>query len=143
VWTSYGRDQGSSVNLGIEAGLPALNLQGVQLLHNKSKLSINYTYAVSTNLTHANGDAALTPATSFPNIGTQFQELIIQYEYPFKKNMALDLGYYFNKFGENDFAWDNLKPWMGSASPYSTFVGSTTWTPYTGNAGYIALKYRF
>jgi len=143
VWTSFGRDQGSSVNLGIEAGLPALTLQGTPILRNKSKLSINYTYAVSTDLTHANGDAALTPATSFPNIGTQFQELIVQYEYPFKKNMALDLGYYFNKFGENDFAWDNLKQWMGSASPYSTFVGATSWTPYTGNAGYIAFKYRF
>jgi hypothetical protein len=143
VWTSFGRDQGSSVNLGIEAGLPALTLQGTPILRNKSKLSINYTYAVSTDLTHANGDAALTPATSFPNIGTQFQELIVQYEYPFKKNMALDLGYYFNKFGENDFAWDNLKQWMGSASPYSTFVGATSWTPYTGSAGYIAFKYRF
>ena len=76
----------------------------------------------------------------FRDIGTQFQELIVQYEYPFKKNMALDLGYYFNHFGENDFAWDNLKSWMGSASPYSTFVGATSWTPYTGNAGYIALE---
>jgi MtrB/PioB family decaheme-associated outer membrane protein len=143
VWTSYGRDQGSSVDVGIETSLPPLVLEGSQLLRNKSKLSIKYTYAVSTDLTHANGDAALTPATSFPNIGTQFQELIVQYEYPFKKNMTLDLGYYFNHFGENDFAWDNLKSWMGSASPNSTFVGATSWTPYTGNAGYIALKYRF
>ena len=123
--------------------MPPLVVEGSQLLRNKSKLSIKYTYAVSTDLTHANGDAALTPATSFPNIGTQFQELIVQYEYPFKKNMSLELGYYFNHFGENDFAWDNLKSWMGSASPNSTFVGATTWTPYTGNAGYIALKYRF
>ena len=143
VWTSYGRDQGSSVDLGIEASLPPLVVEGSQLLRNKSKLSVNYTYAVSTDLTHANGDAALGPATSYPNISTQFQELIVQYEYPFKKNMALDVGYYFNHFGENDFGWDNLKPWMGSASPYSTFVGSTTWTPYTGNAGYLALKYSF
>ena len=104
-------------------------VEGSQILRNKSKLSINYTYAVSTDLTHANGDAALGPATSFPNIGTQFQELIVQYEYPFKKNMSLELGYYFNHFGENDFAWDNLKSWMGSASPNSTFVGATTWTP--------------
>jgi hypothetical protein len=143
VWTSYGRDQGSSVDVGIETSLPPLVVEGSQLLRNKSKLSIKYTYAVSTDLTHANGDAALTPATSFPNIGTQFQELIVQYEYPFKNNMTLDLGYYFNHFGENDFAWDNLKSWMGSASPNSTFVGATSWTPYTGNAGYIALKYRF
>ena len=143
VWTSYGRDQGSSVDVGIETSLPPLVVEGSQLLRNKSKLSIKYTYAVSTDLTHANGNAALTPATSFPNIGTQFQELIVQYEYPFKKNMTLDLGYYFNHFGENDFAWDNLKSWMGSASPNSTFVGATSWTPYTGNAGYIALKYRF
>lgn len=143
VWTSYGRDQGSSVDLGIEASLPPISVEGSQLLRNMSKVSINYTYAVSTDLTHANGDAALGPATSFPNIGTQFHELIVKYEYPFKKNMALDLGYYFNHFGENDFAWDNLRQFMGSAAPTSTFVGDTAWTPYTGNAGYIALKYRF
>ncbi|HTR25752.1 MAG TPA: MtrB/PioB family outer membrane beta-barrel protein [Terriglobales bacterium] len=143
VWTSYGRDQGSSVTLGMQASLPPISVEGAQLLRNKSKLSIDYTYAFSTDSTHANGDAALGPATVYPNIGTQFHELIVQYEYPFKKNMALDVGYYFNHFGENDFAWDNLRPWMGSASPYSTFVGSTTWTPYTGNAGYLALKYSF
>ncbi len=143
VWTSYGRDQGSSVDLGIEASLPPLTVEGPQLLRNKSKVRINYTYAVSTNLTHANGDAALGPATSFPNVGTQFHELIVQYEYPFNEKIALDLGYYFKHFGENDFAWDNLQSWMGSAAPFSTFVGATAWTPFTGNAGYAALKFGF
>jgi hypothetical protein len=57
--------------------------------------------------------------------------------------MAVDVGYYFNHFGENDFAYDNLKPWMGSASPYSTFLGSSTWTPYTANTAYIAIHYKF
>ncbi len=143
VWTGYGRDQGSSVDLGIEMSVPALNVEGITILRNKSKLSVNYTYSVSTTLSHANGDAALSPATSYPNVGTQFDELIVQYEYPFTKRWALDIGYYFNHFGENDFAYDNLTQWMGSASPYSTFVGSTTWTPYTANAAYIAVHFNF
>ena len=143
VWTGYGRDQGSSVELGIEAALPPLNLAGRSILRNKSKLSVNYTYSVSTSLSHANGDAALGPATSYPNVGTQFQELILQYEYPFAKKMKLDVGYYFNHFGENDFANDNLTPWVGGASPYSTFLGSSEWTPYSANAAYIALHYSF
>jgi hypothetical protein len=143
VWTGYGRDQGSSVDLSMQSSLPPLSIKGSPILRNRSKFSVNYTYAVTTDLSHANGDSAFGPATSFPNIGTQFYQLIVQYEYPFKRNMAVDVGYYFSHFGENDFAWDNLQPWMGSASPYSIFLGSTTWTPYTGNAGYLALKYRF
>jgi putative beta-barrel porin MtrB/PioB len=143
VWTSYGRNQGSSVDLSIESSLPPLSIEGSPILRNRSKFSVNYTYALTTNLTHANGDSAFGPATSYPNIGTQFYQLIVQYEYPFKQHMALDIGYYFSHFGENDFQWDNLRQWMGSASPNSIFVGSTTWTPYTGNAGYLALKYSF
>jgi len=143
VWTSYGRNQGSSVDLSIESSLPPLSIEGSPILRNRSKFSVNYTYAVTTNLTHANGDSAFGPATSYPNIGTQFHQLIVQYEYPFKPHLALDIGYYFSHFGENDFQWDNLRQWMGSASPNSIFVGSTTWTPYTGNAGYLALKYSF
>jgi hypothetical protein len=34
---------------------------------------------------------------------------------------------------------------MTQITPFSgsIFVGSTTWTPYTGNAGYLTLKYSF
>ena len=120
VWTSYGRNQGSSVDLSIESSLPPLSIEGSPILRNRSKFSVNYTYAVTTNLTHANGDSAFGPATSYPNIGTQFHQLIVQYEYPFKPHLALDIGYYFSHFGENDFQWDNLRQWMGSASPNST-----------------------
>jgi len=143
VWTSYGRNQGSSVDLSVETSLPPISFEGSPILRNRSKFSVNYTYAVTSNLTHANGDSAFGPATSYPNIGTQFHQLIVQYEYPFQQHMALDVGYYFSHFGENDYQWDNLKQWMGSASPNSIFIGSTTWTPYTGNAGYLALKYSF
>jgi MtrB/PioB family decaheme-associated outer membrane protein len=143
VWTGFGRDQGSSVDVGIEVAVPALNVEGTSILRNKSKLSVNYTYSVSTSLSHANGDGALGPATSYPNVSTQFQELIVQYEYPFASRMSLKVGYYFNHFGESDFAYDNLTQWMGSASPDSTFLGSTTWTPYSANAAYLALHFKF
>ena len=51
VWTSYGRNQGSSVDVGIETSLPPLVVEGSQLLRNKSKLSIECTLAVSTHST--------------------------------------------------------------------------------------------
>jgi MtrB/PioB family decaheme-associated outer membrane protein len=65
VWTGYGRDQGSSVDLGIELAVPPFSAEGYSILRRKSKLSVNYTYSVSTSLSHANGDAALKPGNVF------------------------------------------------------------------------------
>lgn len=136
VWTSVGRQQGSSVDFGIRARIPS-NV----ILRKASRVSIRYTYTVTTDSNHSHGDATLGPAVSFPDIGTQFHELIVQYEYPITQKAALDLGFYFSHFGENNFAYDQLQPWMGSASPNSIFLGDSTWTPYNTTVGYITLQY--
>lgn len=137
AWTGHGREQGSSFDFNANATIPRN-----RILHNASRLSVRYTYAVTTDLLHASGDEAFGPAVDYPNVGSQFHELIAQYEYPFGLHAALKIGYYLSHFGENDFGYDQLRPWM-SASPYSAFLGDSTWTPYNTNAGYITFRYKF
>jgi MtrB/PioB family decaheme-associated outer membrane protein len=137
VWTSYGRDQGSSVDLGMDIDFPAN-----QFLKHESHLQIMYTYAVGTSLIHANGDAALNPATDFPNVGSQFHQLIVQYAYQVRKHSWVKFGYFFNHFGYNNFAIDNATQWM-SSSPNSMFLGDSTETPYNANVGYVSFKQTF
>ncbi|MGH7814409.1 MAG: MtrB/PioB family outer membrane beta-barrel protein [Candidatus Binataceae bacterium] len=137
VWTSYGREQGNAIDFGFDTAIPAN-----RILPHLSHLKVRYNYTVTTDLTHANGDAALGGAAVFPNVGTRFNQLIVNYTYPIEKKMALNIGYMFSSFGENDFGYDNLAPSMAS-SPRSLFLGNTNWTPYTGNAAYISVRYKF
>jgi MtrB/PioB family decaheme-associated outer membrane protein len=137
VWSSVGRDQGSSVDFGFDVTIPRN-----AVLPNPSNLHVQYTYASTTSMIHAQGDV-VTPATNYPDVNSQFHELILNYQYLIRKNTWLNIGYYFNHFGENDFGFDNMQPWMGSASPYSTFLGNTDWTPYSASVGYVTLKMTF
>ncbi len=137
TWTSYGREQGNTIDFGFNATIPAN-----RVLTKASSLQAQYNYTVTNDATHANGDAALGPATSFPDVGSRFHQMIVNYRYPFRPKMALNIGYYFSNFGENDFGYDRLRPFM-SASPQSVFLGNTNWTPFTGNAAYISVQYKF
>ncbi len=137
VWTSLGRDQGSSFDLGLNIDIPQN-----RLLRKPSHLEIKYTYTVGNSSTHAHGDEAVSPATSFPDSGSQFQELLIQYEYQLNKHTSLKAGYYFNHYGYNDFAIDSATPWMAS-TPQSIFLGDNTETPYSASVGFLTLKYQF
>jgi MtrB/PioB family decaheme-associated outer membrane protein len=137
VWTSYGRQQGNAIDFGFDTAIPSN-----AVLSHPSRLRVRYNYTVTTDLTHANGDGAFGGAPTFPNVGSRFNQLIVNYTYPIKKRVALNVGYLFSNFGENDFGYDNLTSWMASSSR-SMFLGNSTWTPYTGNAAYISLRYKF
>jgi hypothetical protein len=137
VWTSYGRQQGNTIDLGFTAKIPAN-----RLLHKPSELQVQYYYTVTDSLTHANGDEAFGPATDFPDVGSRFHQLFVNYRYFIRSNAALNIGYYFSNFGENDFGYDQLTPSM-KESPQSVFLGNSSWTPFTGNAAYISVQYKF
>ncbi|HLH78635.1 MAG TPA: MtrB/PioB family outer membrane beta-barrel protein [Candidatus Binataceae bacterium] len=139
-WTGYGREQGNSIDFGFDFSFPTDRV--IPWLTQTSHLIVQYNYTVTTDLNHANGNLALGGATDFPNIGSRFNELIVTYAYPIKKNMTFTIGYYLSNFGENDFGYDRLMPWMAS-SPQSMFLGNSNWTPFTGNAAYMTVKYAF
>ena len=61
IWTSYGREQGNNIDFGFDATIPAN-----PILPRASHLKVQYTYTVTTDLTHANGDPAFGGAPSFP-----------------------------------------------------------------------------
>jgi MtrB/PioB family decaheme-associated outer membrane protein len=141
VWTSNGRDQGSSVEIGLDVAIPPDPFLG-----HTSRLKIDYTYTVGTSMIHAGGDTARTNpplgATNYPDIGSQFHELIVQYAYELTKNATFKCGYFYSHYGFNSFQIDNQVRWL-STSPQSIFLGDSTEIPYTANMGFIALKYEF
>lgn len=135
LWASYGRSQGSGVSFRM-----LLNIPPVWVLKNVSRLRLNYTYSNGSNVIHASGDQGA--ATDFPSVGSQFDQLIVQYAYELRKNSWLKVGYMFNHYGYNNFQIDNSRQWI-SGSPNSMFLGDSTEIPYDSNQAYIVFKQRF
>lgn len=71
------------------------------------------------------------------------EELMVQYEYDLRDNLAVNIGYYFNNFGEHNYMVDQMANYMPGASKNSTFLGNTDMSPYNANVGFITLKYKF
>ncbi|HEY9157311.1 MtrB/PioB family outer membrane beta-barrel protein [Candidatus Binatus sp.] len=139
AWTAIGRNQGSNIDFGMDIAIPPN-----RILPRPSHLKLQYTYTVGSNSTHQAGDtAAATSAIDYPSVGSQFQELIVQYEYELRDNVAINIGYYFTHYGENNFMVDQMGNYMPHASANSTFLGNTVMSPYNANVGFITLKYKF
>lgn len=144
TWRSYGRNQANNIDLGMDIAIPQN-----RILPEPSHLKLQYTYTVANSAIHSAGDlgGGTGPATIFPDTGTRLQELTIQYEYWFNKRVALNIGYYFSHFGQNDFSQDNMANWVptpgSTMTSFSTFLGNRIWTPYNANVGLITLKYKF
>ncbi len=139
VWTAMGRSQANSIDFGIDAAIPR-----DPILQRPSHLKLQYTYTVGNNMSHQVGDtAASSPAVNYPDTGSQFHELMVQYEYNLRDNVAVNVGYYFSHFGEYDFLVDNTANFMPGASAYSTFLGNTVMAPYDSSVGFVTVKYKF
>jgi len=140
-WTANGRNQGNNIDFGMDIAIPQN-----RFLMRPSHLKLQYTYTVGNNSTHQSGATAAgaaSEAIDYPDVGSQFQELMIQYEYDLLDNLAINVGYYFTHSNENNFMVDNMKNYEPSASANSTFLGNTTITPYNVNVAFITLKYKF
>jgi MtrB/PioB family decaheme-associated outer membrane protein len=141
VWTADGRNQGNNFDLGMDVAIPQNHI-----LKRPSHLKIQYTYTVGSNLTHQSGATAAgsaSEAIDYPNAGTQMEELMVQYEYDLRDNLAINIGYYFNNFGEHNYMVDQMANYMPGASKNSTFLGNSDMSPYNANVGFITLKYKF
>ncbi|HKN02024.1 MAG TPA: MtrB/PioB family outer membrane beta-barrel protein [Candidatus Binataceae bacterium] len=139
IWTATGRNQGNNIDFGMDVAIPQN-----RILARPSHLKVQYTYAVGSNRTSQAGDtASTTPAIDYPNTGTQFHELMFQYEYDFRDNLAINIGYYFSNLGEYNFLTDGIQNYMPNASKSSTFLGNSDLAPYDANVGFITLKYKF
>ncbi len=139
VWTATGRNQANNIDFGMDIAIPKN-----RILVRPSHLKLQYTYTVGNSLSHQTGDtAASSPAMNYPDIGSQFHELMVQYEYELWKNFAINIGYYYSDFGEHNFMVDTVANFNPTASRNSTFLGNSVIGPYNANVGFITLKYTF
>jgi MtrB/PioB family decaheme-associated outer membrane protein len=85
----------------------------------------------------------------WPNNTNTWHELLARLEYKLHKNVAVQLGYYFNKFHSKDYGVDIMKLWMQDIDPTGTrelrslYLGDQFKGSYTAHVAILGLKLKF
>ena len=136
--TSRGEDRVNTFSLGSDMDLI------------KNLLAFRIQYGFSQGLSQISNKLVGTAGDSpnWPNNTNTWHELLARLEYQVHKNVAFQLGYYFNKFDSKDFGVDVMQVWMGANDTNtgirrSIFLGDRYKEPYTAHVAIIGLKLKF
>ena len=145
IWNSVDRNQGLSVDFGFDVALPTV--ENNWLLKRQLRLFCQYTYSDGYDTIHSSGNAAGPAATNWPALSETFQEVILGLTYQIDKHAALNLGYYYNHYGFNDFKISGITAYMPGVSPNggaeSMFLGDNSEIPFDASAAFLTFSYRF
>jgi MtrB/PioB family decaheme-associated outer membrane protein len=140
LWTSRGKDTSHTFSIGSD----------LDIIRNLLGFRIQYTFSQGLSQVNASGATCTgcTRATDYPNITNTWQELLARFEYQLYKNVALNFGYYFNRFKQKDYGVDIMKPWMGDVDTgvnvqRSIFLGDKNKGNFTANVGFLTVKLKF
>jgi MtrB/PioB family decaheme-associated outer membrane protein len=136
--SSEGKDKINTFSLGSDVDLI------------KNLLAFRIQYGFSQGLSHITNKLAGTAGDNpkWPDNSNTWQELLARLEYKVHRNIALQLGYYFNQFRSKDFGVDVMQVWMGTNDTNtgirrSIFLGDRYKEPFTAHVALIGLKLNF
>jgi MtrB/PioB family decaheme-associated outer membrane protein len=116
----------------------------------KDVLGFRIQYGFSQGLSQIGNrlDGARVDDPKWPNNTSTWQELLARLEYRVHKNVAVQLGYYFNRYQSKDYGVDIMKLWMGDmdTSPgqiRSIYLGDQFKGSYTAHVGFVGVKLKF
>lgn len=145
IWNSVDRSQGFSVDFGFDVKVPTI--ENNWLLKRPLRLFCQYTYSDGYDTIHSSGNPGGPAATNWPATSETFQEVILGLTYQITQKAALNLGYYYNHYGYNNFQISGISPYMPGVSPnggaQSMFLGDNSEIPYDANAAFLTFSYRF
>jgi MtrB/PioB family decaheme-associated outer membrane protein len=142
--TSRGTDKINTFSLGSDVDII------------KDLLGFRVQYGLSQGLSKFRNRNTPNPGVedpNWPNNTNTWQELLARLEYKLHKNVAVQLGYYFNRFHSKDFGVDIMKLWMGdqdNVTPAaingqlrSIYLGDQFKGSYTAHIAILGLKLKF
>ncbi len=157
-WTSRGKEQVHTFSIGADMDL-IKNLLAFRVQYGYSYAKSDVLGSGSTCLGGTPptlpfpGSGSCTPATSYAPIANMWHELLTRLEYRVHKNIALNLGYYFNSYNSKDLGVDIMRTWMGNYDQWSIsgnanlgrsiFLGDQLKGPFTAHVGLIGIKFNF
>jgi len=143
TYSSRGIDKINSLSVGSDVDIV------------KDLLAFRIQYGFSQGLSQISNRLAGTPGerTLYPNNSNTWQELLTRIQYQIHKNVALQVGYYFNKFSSKDAGVDIMRLWMGDSTSISdaansgiirsVFMGDRFKEPYSAHVALLGVKLKF
>jgi opacity protein-like surface antigen len=134
---SHGTDKVNTFSIGSDVDLI------------KNLLAFRLQYGFSQGLSQiVNTDNNIWPSNT-----NTWHELLTRLEYQLHKNVAVQLGYYFNRFHGKDYGVDIMKLWMGDQDNVtpptingqlrSIYLGDQFKGSYTAHVAILGLKFKF
>jgi hypothetical protein len=155
-WDSRGHEQIHTITVGSDVDL-IRDVLGLRIQYGFSNGITAVRSSGSTCLTAAGlpfpASGACTPATDYPTISNTWHELLTRLQYSVHRNVAVNLGYYYNRYNSKDPGVDIMRTWMGEHDQWSIsgnanlgrsmFLGDRLKGPYTAHIALLGLKLRF
>ena len=134
--SSRGNDTANTLTIGSDA----------EIIKNLLKFHIQYGFSHGLSAIDTNTSGVSNPL--WPSNSNTWHELLARIEYQFHKNVALQVGYYFNQYHSKDFGVDIMNLWMGNfdnntGQIRSVYLGNDFKGSYTAHVGMIGLKFKF
>ncbi len=158
LWDSRGVERIHTISLGTD----------LDIIRNLLGMRVQYGFSYGKSEVHASGSTCLggaglnlpfpasgacTPATNYAPITNLWHELLVRMQYQVTKNLAFNVGYYFNHYNSKDLGVDIMQTWMGNFDQWSVtgnaqlgrsvFLGDQLKGPYTAHIGLVGLKVSF
>ncbi len=160
-WNSTGKETVHSFSIGTDLDL-IKNLLGLRIQYGFSFGKSEVAGSGATCLNGAGlpfpagtsgGVSSCTPATDYSPITNMWHELLTRLEYQVHKNIALNVGYYFNHYNTKDKGVDIMRTWMGNYDQWSIagnaelgrsiFLGDQLKGPFSAHVALVGLKLKF
>ena len=138
AWTSRGREKINTFSLGTD----------VEIVRNLLGIRLQYGFSDALSKVFASGNAGVNAATDYPSIINRWHEVLARLEYKLHKNIAVNLGYYYNGYKTKDYGVDIMQLWMGDVDTgasvqRSIFLGDQLKSSYMAHVGFVGLKLKF
>jgi MtrB/PioB family decaheme-associated outer membrane protein len=138
TWFSRGREKINTFTLGSD----------FDIIPNLLAVRLQYGFSDAVSKVSASGNAGPNAATNYPTILNRWHEFLARLEYQLHKNVAVNLGYYYNGYKSKDYGVDIMKVWMGDVDTganvqRSFFLGDQLKGSYMAHIGFLGLKFKF
>jgi hypothetical protein len=149
-WSRWSQHYSSSQDFRGKDKVNTLSLgSDIDLIKNVLGFRIQYGFSQgSSEISNRNTNTPGVENPNWPNNSNTWQELLARLEYQLHKNVAVQVGYYFNNYRSKDYGVDIMNVWMGNVDTAtgqlrSIYLGDQFKGSYTAHVALLGLKVKF
>jgi MtrB/PioB family decaheme-associated outer membrane protein len=133
-WSNRDKDTFHTVGAGVD----------FDVIPDRFSIGLQYLYAKSKGETHTTVNSGLAPRSPFPDYETKLHDISVQGNLQITRNLSMRIGYLWEKFTSNDWAFDRVCPQCLNFSGSTAVIGSGQHAPdYKAHVVSWSMIYKF